>query len=646
MSADVEGPDSVGRKRSHGSFLKQDSEHIKIDLSLSDKENNLPFISTSAAASPAAESSPGLTEAGSSPSDRNSPSPNAAPACPPTQFAGTAAPLSISALQQSGSVMAKPLAQAASGEPPKKKRVTAEDKDAKTAKAAMAAMAEAEKRQKAEERERKRREKEEAERLKAASKAAKAAEKAEKEQEKKQRAEEKERKKREKEEQEAKKARSQMKLTNMFKTESTTAKKEQRNLKTANQAEAAPSSTAADGGAKEPSLYEQMFKPFFVKQHIRLASNPFELKEETREAKTRLLEEYLQGKREHQTLRFDPLEVLQTSYKRRRGRVYPSVRKIMAEFHGLSSNAAGDLTAEAQAARIRRTLEALRSVPVKSIKFREDVRPPYIGTISGLPPGIKSLQQLARNPVSRKITSLNYDYDSEAEWQDEEGEDVDELDDEEEEGDNDEDMADFLDDSEDVGPSRMVFSGGMEPESSGLCWENRKRFNSQPKMLKYRLEFVLESLEQHHDIDPFSTAYWETPKSKSGPGNGTSTAPASTSTSASVSVSACATKASLPTASNSVQDSSANPMAPPPPPSDAVKVINQATGGSKKAQQPLPPDMQEKLKALVLSMPKLSKLGVIELFAAENPGCSRPQIKSSFEALFEKSGKVFKLKGA
>jgi chromatin assembly factor 1 subunit A len=55
--------------------------------------------------------------------------------------------------------------------------------------------------------------------------------------------------------------------------------------------------------------------------------------------------------------------------------------------------------------------------------------------------------------------------------------------------------------------------------------------------------------------------------------------------------------------------------------------------------------MQQKLKDLVHDHPKLSKVGVIELFAAQNQGCPRSQVKTSFDALFEKSGKVFKVRG-
>jgi chromatin assembly factor 1 subunit A len=55
--------------------------------------------------------------------------------------------------------------------------------------------------------------------------------------------------------------------------------------------------------------------------------------------------------------------------------------------------------------------------------------------------------------------------------------------------------------------------------------------------------------------------------------------------------------------------------------------------------------MQEELKALVRNMPTLSKVGVIELFAAQHPKHSRAQIKTSFETIFEKSGKTFKVRG-
>lgn len=379
--------------------------------------------------------------------------------------------------------MAKTPAPKAADEPPKKKRATAEEK------AARDAALEAEKLKKLEEREKKKREKEEAEKQKAEERAAKAeqkaAGKAEKDQEKKQRAEEKEKKRREKEEEEAKKSRNQMKLTSMFGRPATTPKKEPA---TCRLDEAQPAGLTPKREAKETSLYETMFKPFYIHRHVHLANNGPLLDEETREAKAKILDEYISGERQHLAATFEPLEVLQIPYKIRRGRVYPSVRNVMAARNGSSSNASSDLTTESQNEQIRQAAEALKLVPMKSLKFREDVRPPYFGTISGLPSGVESLQKLARKPISKTLP-LNYEYDSEAEWQEEEGEDVDELDDDEEEADPDEDMEDFLDDSEDVGPARIGFSGAMEPESTGPCWEDRTR-KTEPKLYKYRMEFI------------------------------------------------------------------------------------------------------------------------------------------------------------
>lgn len=510
------------------------------------------------------------------------------------------------------------------------------------------AIIEAEKRKKQEEREKKKREKEEAEKQKAEQKAeqkaAKAADKAEKDQEKKQRQEEKDKKKRDKEEEEAKKARSQLKLTSMFARPATTPKKEPAASK-ADEAQVSGSTPKRE--AKEVSLYEQMFKPFFVKENVRLANNGSLWDEETSAAKIKILDEYIAGERKQTSTKFDPLEALDLPYRIRRGRVYPSVRKIMAELDGGSSNAPIDLTTESQNAQIRHTMEALKAIPLKSIKFREDVRPPYIGTVSGLPTGVKSLQKVARRPVS-KLLPLNYDYDSEAEWQEEEGEDVDDLDDEDEEADLDEDMGDFLDDSEAILPARMGFDGSMEPESTGPCWEDCAR-KTDPALYKHRLEFILgasppshrkysvayssaESLDNNDSIDPFSTAYWAPPPPK----------PKATTIDPAATTSTTSTTNPTSTSTSSTKDGT---MPPPPAPTDAFQALNPATTTGGKKAQPLPPDMQEKLKALVLSMPTLSKVGVIELFAAQNMKCPRSQIKTSFEALFEKDGKVFKLRG-
>ncbi|KAK3986313.1 chromatin assembly factor 1 subunit rlf2 [Cladorrhinum sp. PSN332] len=591
----------------------------------SDKENT-PFKKSLATSSPPAKS-PGLTESGSSPLDRESPTPNT-----PSKHSSSVSDNVTSTTDKT-----------AACEPAKKKRATAAEmkqrkEEAEKAKAAKAEELEKKKREKedadkakaakAEELDKKKREKEEAERKKRLEKeeaeklkAAKAEEREKKRREKEAEKEEKEKKKREKEEEAAKKARSQLTLTSMFGKPISTPKKTEPAAKSdAFQSEASRKTPSKDKDAPK-SLYDQMFKPFFVKDHVKLAPNPYEMDDETREIKTRALEEFIDGKRTLEVDRFDPLDALQMPFKPKRGCAYPSVKKIMDEFTG-----------ESQTSQAHHVRELLKTVPVKSLKFYQDVRPPYIGTISGLPPGVKSLTKVSRNPFSRDVLPLAYDYDSEAEWQDEEGEDVDELDDEEEEADGEEDMDDFLDDADDTGPSRMVFSGGMEPESTGLCWENRKRLPSELKMCKYRMEFIHEKLEHHHNIDPFSTAYWECPKTKPEPATALSTASAATSVAQTTG-----------TKGGSVRSIS-NPMPPPSAAADAFSALS-GQPKPKKSQTLLPVEYQEKLKDLVRAKPTLSKVGVIELFVAEHPSLVKGQVKNSFDALIVKNGKEHKVKG-
>ena len=456
------------------------------------------------------KSSPGLTASGSSPLDDNSPSPNVTPKRTSDEalLDGASRPASSTIFANAAQkVEAQSAPRLATGEPAaKKKRLTPEEKAAK-AKAEEEAKA-----KKAAEKEAKAKAEEEAKAERAAEKARKAeadrkkkeeAQKKEEEREK-QRAKKEAEKKQQMEEQ-AKKERSQLTLLAMFgKPSSSVPKTEQKVVKTESNGDAGAVGTPSESSAKSNSDYASLFKPFFIKDNVKLASYPYEMDEETREAKSALLNEYVEGKRQVTPLplRENLLEALQIPYRSQRGRVYPSVRKIMVEYQESSSSMPVDLTTESQTMQNRHALEALRAVPVKSLKFREDVRPPYVGTVSGLPPGVKSLRKVAIHPTARSVPSLNYDYDSEAEWQEEDGEDVDDLDDDEDDVENDEDMEDFLDDSDDVGPSRLVFSGGMEPESTGLCWEDSKRLNSPAKLNTFRMEFILGELLD--DIAPAS----------------------------------------------------------------------------------------------------------------------------------------------
>ncbi|AMD22594.1 HHL176Cp [Eremothecium sinecaudum] len=112
----------------------------------------------------------------------------------------------------------------------------------------------------------------------------------------------------------------------------------------------------------------------------------------------------------------------------------------------------------------------LSRVPQKFIKFYENIRPPYIGTYS------KKVKLPTEDPFSTDHTGFNYDYDSDLDWVDQDGEvgdevedlenDDDEHDDEHDEHDiDDEDEFDgFLDKDDDSNDSlKAKFRGPLIP---------------------------------------------------------------------------------------------------------------------------------------------------------------------------------------
>jgi chromatin assembly factor 1 subunit A len=150
-----------------------------------------------------------------------------------------------------------------------------------------------------------------------------------------------------------------------------------------------------------------------------------------------------------------------------------SVRDIIELLQGTSSNPI-TLTEEINISHFR-AMEMLQNVELKYIHFQEDVRPPYCGTWS------KSLshhqwRQLAVNP-RLKVEYLDYDYDSEDEWEEpEEGEDIrSQGEEEEEEIDAGDDLEGFVVDdgiSGPLSPKRNLFANDMIPICSGLQWED------------------------------------------------------------------------------------------------------------------------------------------------------------------------------
>jgi chromatin assembly factor 1 subunit A len=116
--------------------------------------------------------------------------------------------------------------------------------------------------------------------------------------------------------------------------------------------------------------------------------------------------------------------------------------------------------------------DLLQQIPMKYIHFGEDVRPPYYGTYTRAYTKAEAAR-LARNPVSRLRQDTNYDYDSEAEWDEpEEGEDLDSDGDDDAEEEAEDDMEGFLDDEEDPQVKRRLISGDLQPVSTGLCWQD------------------------------------------------------------------------------------------------------------------------------------------------------------------------------
>lgn len=194
---------------------------------------------------------------------------------------------------------------------------------------------------------------------------------------------------------------------------------------------------------------------------------------------------------------------------------YPTARQLFEQINGSSSQQPIDLTRDTS---LDNPVDLLQSLPLRYLHFAEDVRPPYFGTYTRKRT-LDSSRRLTRNPFARERDDTNYDYDSEAEWEEpEEGEDLlnDEDDEAESNGDPDE-MDEFLDDEDDeMKNKRKLITGDLLPVSTGLCWEDDKRKvvlsternENASDMSDMRMDFIIPGFTGK-TIDPFSTSYWE-----------------------------------------------------------------------------------------------------------------------------------------
>lgn len=343
-----------------------------------------------------------------------------------------------------------------------------------------------------------------------AEKAAKEERKRKKEEERKAKEEEKHRA----EEEKRKKERSQKTLSSFFVTPATNARRNSMDGNGSGNRSMSPmpsnpslipaSSPAASASASTPSkkdisTCDKMFPAFFIQPHVTMAPiSRFERDKDAIEALQSMLDSYIINDRSPgQKRTFDAMELFHLIVRNNipRGRQYLSVREIMTEFSGNPSRPI-DLTSDSQNTQIKKTGDLLKKLPLKFLKFQEDVRPPYKGTYTSRPKhGIK---RLARKPFRRDLTTTDYDYDSEAEWveDDEDAEDLENDDGEDEDiemGEAGDDLDGFLDDEGDetLNSKRLNLQNNVEPVSTGLCWEDHHRKSTNVKMMPYRMEIIL-----------------------------------------------------------------------------------------------------------------------------------------------------------
>ncbi|KAH9904713.1 chromatin assembly factor 1 subunit A-domain-containing protein [Xylariomycetidae sp. FL2044] len=604
MSPNIQESESASRKRTHDEYVDgafhlnsqgissencSDQKSVQVSTSAVDclpKVSSVPTITMSPPLGSLPASSPGaLTDAGSSTPRRNSPSPDHTPTRSPLSQDETSFLTNISTpdpmpkaspdvgLTKLGtSVSSSSVAPSTSttSKAPKRKLTPAEKEERERERVEKKQKRDAEAAEKKQNKEAEAAEKEQRER-----------ERIEKKQKREAEAAEKDAKRRKKEEEELaaqKKQRKQQGFLQAFvKRAPATPSKSEKSASTNQEPSDISSSPLAKGSKPEKSAYERQFQPFFVKPGVTLAPTPFEMDAETKKVKSDILDQYIKGERGTiKTSPLNPNEVFQFAFPQDRGIIRPSVKEIMEVVNSdpfQSESQAQKLSIKAQ--------DGLDAIPMKYLKFYEDVRPPYIGTMTTQLES-NQLRHLARCP-NCKILPLTYDYDSEAEWQEDDGEDIDECDDDEDD-EVDEEMDDLIDDSED-GPtaSRPTFGGDTEPISTGICFQDEKRMCPCPSVYKYRLEVLNENLEHHYGIDPFSTNYWPQPVA----------------------------------------------MPPPPMTPGAIALINSVLEASNYVPKHMMKDFKQALVSTEFR--SFTKATVTETLAKKFPSCTKTQIKATID---------------
>ncbi|KAG0646669.1 Chromatin assembly factor 1 subunit rlf2 [Hyphodiscus hymeniophilus] len=418
---------------------------------------------------------------------------------------------------------------------------------------------------------------------------------------------------------------------------------------------AVPSPAALTPKKLEKTTYEKAFGEFFIKEFVTMPPiNRFERDEQASNLLHSTIDSYILGDRSPDRRRdFCAIDLfhLPSHDILPRGKRYMPVREIMAEMSGKSTRPI-DLTTDSQSTQIKRTTELLRKVPLKFLRFQEDVRPPYRGTYTVRP--VNGVAKLARNPLRRDLPNTNYDYDSEAEWvEDEDAEDLNSEGDEDEDmGEEGEDMEGFLDDENDelVNSKRLVLQGDLEPISTGLCWEDYRRRSTNVKMMPYRMEIILD--QPMKSIDPFSSQYWDPAPSYATmhpPRQPLNTLKAN---SLIVNGSSNSTKSVKPfftppsalsnlTPKQASQSQLSTHLMPIPPHSTAISSSSHATASNSAANVKLKKlmpaeDIDDFMREIKGS--NLTKVGLIEVLKKKFPGRTAAAVKNTLELIAQRVG--------
>ncbi|BDD58703.1 hypothetical protein MPDQ_004531 [Monascus purpureus] len=369
---------------------------------------------------------------------------------------------------------------------------------------------------------------------------------------------------------------------------------------------------SSSDGTSAVSDYQREFPDFFLQSHTKIApTHRFQRDSEALRHVCEKVDAYLksgQSDSPKEQLVFRPSALFHIMpYKRRCGKQIP-IKEILLKMQNQDQGTPVSLGQVPGIGSATKLQNLLRKVTMKSLKFGEDVRPPYQGTFTRAVP-VSVANKLSRNPFSRALPDTNYDYDSEAEWEEpEEGEDLDSEEEEEISEDGDDDMDGFLDDEDDQlkDGRRRPIVGDLEPVCTGLCWQDE---GPHPELEAYRIETIPESVT--FPIDPFSSAYWQKPKSEQVPpkaavqstSSGRSTLHAFAVTSSAHSQSAGASKGSL----------------------DEAIPTTQTTG---KAKRLFPPDQLTEFKQAVQGS-DLTKAGLIEILKKRFPKVSKDVLKET-----------------